>query len=141
MIGPDDQTGADPFDLPAMVDVVFILLAFFVLTAAIVPLERDFAATATTDEGVGEVTGVMLPSLEVRLVRVGDGVAITLGPSRVAVESFEDLTRRLDSLALASTQVVLTPDADVPMEAVMRAADAVLASAMPDLAIARLGAP
>lgn len=136
----DHESSDAPFDLPAMVDVVFILLAFFVLTSAIVPMERDFAASTADAQGQGTAITSMLPSVDVHLTRAGDGVAISIGPTRVPVESFADLTGRLNELALPETQVVLVPGPDVSVEALMQAADAVLASAMPDLAIARLGA-
>jgi biopolymer transport protein ExbD len=121
-----------------MVDVVFMLLAYFVLTSAIIPQEQDFAAsTARAGEG-GSVVESLIPSVEVRLTAVGDGVAISLGPARTSIDSYEALTAALDTLALDKSQVILVPGADVPVDAVMRAADAVLTSRMSDLSIARL---
>lgn len=132
-----DTDTADPLDLPAMVDVVFLLLAFYVLGSVFRISEAELSAAYNAPQGgAGEVTRDLIQSVPVTLRPVGpegERVAITLGERRLPDDGFDLLTQRLDQLALGDMPVALRASGDLTIDQMGRAIDAVLRSAMPNL--------
>ena len=117
---PDDEDATDAMNLTSMVDVVFILLAFFVLTARFVGPERDLVTDALSDAPAAAPED--LP--EVVTIRLDAAGAITLGTR--AIPDHPALTGALRNLAPADLPVQIDADATLPVDHVARTLDAVL---------------
>ena len=110
----------DALNLTSMVDVVFILLAFFVLTARFVGPEQDLTADALADAPAAAPED--LPDL-INIRLDADG-AITLG-TRPAADLLA-LTAALRDLAPADLPVHIDAAPTVPVESITATLDAVL---------------
>jgi biopolymer transport protein ExbD len=80
-----------PLNMAAMVDVVFLLLIFFMCTSSISQIESSLPGQVSR-LGSGQESDDMLPHI-IRLERTSDGVLVRLEDTPCA--SFEDLFDRL----------------------------------------------
>lgn len=134
---PRDE--GDLFQLPAMVDMVFILLAFFVMAAQFRLNEMDFATGYRAQAaGTGEIAQDLPKSIPVELRKAGAGVAITVGRARLADSDFDGLQRKLTEINLPEVEVSLAGDPALTVDEIARGLDAVLASPMKRVALCRL---
>jgi biopolymer transport protein ExbD len=133
---PDEPDEA-PVHLTAIVDTVFILLSFFVLTATF-GHERDVAVGMEPASQAGAVAASAdLPrQIVVRLnADAADGrVHISVGDH--ALSDFASITAKLSEIDLPAVPVVIAADERLGIEHVVRAMDAVLASPMRRLSLA-----
>ena len=114
-----------------MIDVVFLLLVFFVWTASFQTIEYVLDSQVTSAQGTNasEPLESLPPSdfdedIVVRIESVGGGLVWSV--NRRAVQSLEDVKSRLNGLAQvdASAKVILHPDPAVELEFVIGAFDA-----------------
>ena len=133
----DDEDRA-VLNMVPMVDVVFMLLSFFILATQFRLHERDFpmgherAALAR-----GSAAEDFPRTIPVRLRDTGGQVAITLGRASLGVNAFEALRAKLTEINLPQVGVTILADPTLTVEQVARAMDAVLASPMRNLSVAK----
>ena len=114
-----------------MIDVVFLLLVFFVWTASFQTIEYVLDSQVTAAQGVN-ATEPPQPSPvadfdEDIVVRIeSEGGSLVWSVNQRAAQSLEDVESRLNGLAEvdASAKVILHPDPAVPLEFVIGAFDA-----------------
>jgi len=117
-------------DITSMVDIVFILLAFFVLTTRFVQSEQDLGISQH-GQGSGQLTAEDMPEkVRVRLTVAGEDVVIHLGERELPLNDFAQLTAQLTVLNLPDTPVILAPAAELTNQQVADAIQAVLKSPM-----------
>ena len=134
----DGETAGDLLRAPAMVDVVFILLAFFVMATQFHLPERDFAMGHRRPGAAAGAVREDFPSvIPVRLRRSGAGVAIAVGEARLADNGFDALRARLTEINMPGIGVAFVADPDLSVGQVARALDAALASPMKQVSVAR----
>jgi biopolymer transport protein ExbD len=127
---PKQQHRVDVFQLTAMVDVVFILLSFFVLATEFTQPERDVpvgSRDASLSQGAARED---FPAIAFRLRREGEGVRITLGQADLGQNRFASITEKLQTINLPALPVTLQIDPSLTIEQVTSALDAVLMSPM-----------
>ena len=121
-----------------MIDVVFLLLIFFLTTSSFERIERSIPTGVSPQESPdpGGQAGSLAEWLEqvatedeqiiVQVSARGDAFAI----NGTAVDDLDDLRRRLEALARARSgiPVIVDPEADVPMGAAMRVYDLAVGS-------------
>ena len=99
------------FNMTPMIDVVFLLLTFFVLTFKIIVPEGDFNVQMTPAEQ-GRAVEIDADSVTVSLLadEVGSLAAIRLNDEDI--DNFEHLRQRLSALILANPEleIALFPD-------------------------------
>lgn len=135
---PRGESGVG-LNLPAMVDMVFTLLAFFVLATQFLMPERDFGLGYRQAAGaVGAVREDFPAVIPVRLRRAEAGVAITVGQARLPDDAFDALRAKLAEINMPGIGVLVMADPGLSVDQVARALDAVLASPMRQVAVARL---
>lgn len=131
-----EADGEDALNLTAMVDVVFTLLAFFVITVRFTGPERDLGlGDATLSSGRAQAEDFPA-NVVVEVWPEGGGVAIRLGQLRLSTNDFPDLTARLREMDVPELPVVIAADTELPVSAVAAAIDAVLASPNQRLSLA-----
>ena len=137
---PSHEEEDELFQVTAMVDVVFILLAFFVLSVQFHGAERDLAlGYAQTSLPTGAALDDYPPEILVQLARGESGaVRIVVGQTILAEDGFSDLTAVLDRINVPSIPVVIAADPQLTVQQVATAMDAVLASPMRQLSLSRL---
>ncbi|GMU20659.1 MAG: hypothetical protein AMXMBFR13_07560 [Phycisphaerae bacterium] len=129
----------DPLTITPMVDVVFNLLAFFMLATQLLSAERDFGMGYQETTAVQGAAAEDLPSnVTVHLSKTPGGVGITIGGVQLAENDFQGLRARLTEINLPRTPVVLESDPSLSIEQVCRALDAVLASPMKEVSMSRM---
>lgn len=136
----DDGEEEELFQATAMVDVVFILLAFFVMTASFLVGERELGV-GRDDPVVAGAAAAAEDDLPRRIVvRLDPGPGATtrlrLGGRALPDDGFAELTAALEQLDLPDLPIVIAPEARVPIAAIGRAMDAALASPMNRIALA-----
>lgn len=132
----DEQPG---LDVMPMVDVVFILLAFFVLTARFTGGERDLHVGQTDLRPPTGAAAQDLPTEVLVQVRPsGEGVGLTVGQTQLPTNGFAQLTETLNRLDLPQLSVVIAAHGAVSVQEVAEVMDAVLASPMSRVSLARL---
>jgi biopolymer transport protein ExbD len=137
---PGHEEEDELFQMTAMVDVVFILLTFFVLSVQFHGGERDLAM-GYTQPGLptGAAAEDFPPEILVRLARGDAGkVRISVGQTILAEDGFRDLTSVLTQINVPSIPVVIAADPRLSVQQVATAMDAVLASPMKRLSLSRL---
>ena len=137
---PSHEEEDELFQVTAMVDVVFILLAFFVLSVQFHGQERDLTLGYTqSDLPSGAAPEDFPPEIMVRLARGDDGaVRISVGQTILAPDGFDDLTSVLTQINVPNIPVVIAADPGLRVQQVATAMDAVLASPMNRLSLSRL---
>jgi biopolymer transport protein ExbD len=127
------------FQMTSFVDVIFVLLSFFVLGTTFVAVERDF------DLGYRE--GMLGPGpraedfpeqVRVELRRAVGGVAIRVGQATLPDNDFGGLKKRLDDINMPTIGVLVLAEDDLSVDQVARAMDAALASPMKKISVSNL---
>lgn len=133
-----DEEPDELFQVSAMVDVVFILLAFFVLSVRFTGGERDLPlGYQEPSQSAGAAAQDMPAAVLVMLEASGNGaVSIRVGDALLPDDGFEQLTALLRRIDLPSVPVVIHADADLSVQQVATGMDAVLASSMKRLSLA-----
>ena len=133
------EEDSELFQITAMVDVVFILLAFFVLSVRFHGQERDLAMShRETSSAITSTAQDMPNQIIIRVDRAEDGVQMTLGATVLPIDGFDALTYRLEQINLPELTVVLTADPRLSVDQVARVVEAVLASPMQRMSLAEL---
>lgn len=133
---PNDEN-KELFDVSAMVDVVFILLAFFVMSVQFTGGERDLAlGYQAQTESTGASAEDLPAAVRVRFTATPSGaVAIRVGDSALPDDGFDSLTALLTQIDLPSIPVVIEADDALTVQQVATGWDAVLASPMKRLSL------
>ena len=129
----DDATEQDDlFQITAMVDVVFILLAFFVLSVRFHGAEHDITTDFMAHQQPAGVGAEDLPtSIVVLMTRLDDGGArITVGRATLPHNDYGALTAKLKQINLPAVPVLIAADPGLSIDQVARAMDAALRSPM-----------
>lgn len=135
----DGWDRVEPLQIPAMVDVVFILLSFFIMATRFRLPERYFAMGYRRMSLSSGARAEDFPSLiPVRLARSASGVAITVGRAHLADNDYEGIRERLAEINLPSIPVVVMAEAALSVDQVAQALDAVLSSPMKQVSVSRL---
>ena len=135
---PSEEAG-DLLKAPAMVDVVFILLAFFVLATQFLVPERDFTMGHREAASGGGAVREDFPSIiPVRLMRTDAGVAITVGRARLPHDNYDAIRAKLAEINMPGIGVLILADPSLQIDHVARALDAALASPMKKVSVAKL---
>ncbi len=136
------EPDSELFQIAAMVDVVFILLAFFVLSVRFHSSERDLAMTHH-DAGPPSAVAQDMPSqIVVRVERdASGGVHMSLGSAVMPMNGYGALTARLTQINLPEMPVVLAADPELSVDQVAHVIEAVLASPMNKMSLSRLPDP
>ncbi len=128
------------FEITAMVDVVFILLAFFVLSVAFEQVERDVIVgygDATVPAGASVAD---LPAQVIVRLWLGDQgeVRMAVGDRLLPDDGYDQITALLTYMDAPQIRVVISASGDVSVQQVAHALDAVLASPMKNVTLTRL---
>jgi biopolymer transport protein ExbD len=121
------------FQITPMVDMVFTLLAFFIMATSIGPTERDFALgyqDAPPPEASGTRAGDFPQIVPIELRARGDGVAITVGRARLADNDFDAIRAKLAAINMPALAVVVMAEPGLSVQHVAAAVDAALQSPM-----------
>jgi len=132
-----NEESKELFEVSAMVDVVFILLAFFVMSVQFTGGERDLVlgyqnqtqSTGATAEDLPAAVRVLFNTTE------SGTVAIRVGDSALPDDGFDDLTALLTQIDLPRIPVVIEADAGLTVQQVATGMDAILASPMKRLSL------
>ena len=133
----DTDEPEELFQITAMVDVVFILLAFFVLSVRFHGAEHDIATDfGERQHSAGAAAEDLPSSIVVRLSRSDSGGAlITVGKTRLPENDYQALTAKLNQINLPAVSVLIAGDPALSIDQVARALDAALRSAMKKVAL------
>lgn len=136
---PENHTAEDTFQMAAMVDMVFILLAFFVMATRFHQPEHDLDMGYRKTAAASQAGAEDLPStIPIQLRQIPNGVAIRLGQAKLPNNGFDELTSKLTEINMPQVGVVLQIDPKLSMELVARAMDAVLQSPMKQISVTAL---
>jgi biopolymer transport protein ExbD len=135
----DDEDG-ELFEITAMVDVVFILLAFFVLSVAFERPERDLSiGYAQASLPTGSTAEDFPAQVMVRLWPGENGaVRLAMGDRQLPDDRFDQITATLAHMDMPQIPVVIAASANLTVQQVAQAMDAVLASPMKRMSLSRL---
>lgn len=138
-----DVAQEEAFQMTAMVDVVFILLAFFVLASEFRSVERDFAMgyeqSGPRTEGLAP--GDLPPHIPVYLRRTDKGVGIRIAQAVLRDDDFDAIRAKLTEINVPSIGVRILADPQLTVEQVARAIDAVLGSPMKQVSVSEDSPP
>lgn len=136
-----EEEDGELFQIAAMVDIVFILLAFFVLSVRFSGGERDLPlGYQEQSQSTGAAAQDMPAAVLVRLNATENGaVAIRVGDAALSNNGFDELTALLRQIDLPSVPVVIEADESLSVQQVATGMDAVLASPMKRLSLADTG--
>lgn len=127
------------FELPAMVDMVFILLSFFVMATQLRLNELDLAMRYRSQAaGTGSIAQDLPKSIPIELRKTAGGVGITVGRARLPDNDYEALRQKLIEINLPDVEISLAADPALTVDQVARGLDGVLASPMKRVALCRL---
>ncbi len=128
------------FQMVSFVDVIFVLLSFFVLGSTFGGPERDF--------GLGYQAAALAPGakssdypsdVRVELRRQEDGhVAIKIGQARVSQDDYRAIRDKLAEINMPSIGVWIVADPTLTVDQVAKAFDAALASPMQKVKVANM---
>ena len=127
----------EPFQLTAMVDVVFILLSFFVMATQLRMPELDLPMS---HQELPLSDGAALEDFPTRVILTlrrtsSEQVAIQLGQAPLPDNDFDGIRARLAEINLPKIPVLIQTDAAVSVEEWAQALDAVLSSPMNKISI------
>ncbi|MEM7627732.1 MAG: biopolymer transporter ExbD [Planctomycetota bacterium] len=136
----DESQEEETFQVTAMVDVVFILLAFFVLTVRFTGGEREMPIGYSDLNPPAGASIQDLPSEVLVRARPAESGAVWLAVGETVLEEdgFAELTATLTHLNLPELPVVIAADGELSVQDVASVMDAVLASPMSRMSLARL---
>ena len=125
------------FQMTSMVDVVFILLSFFVLGMRFRLNERDLTMAHAPAAGAAVLAAEDLPEeVPVQLTRSAGGVGICVGYARLNENDWPALRDKLTEINLPDIPVRIAYDGDLTVQQLALALDAMLASPMHRLTLA-----
>jgi biopolymer transport protein ExbD len=113
-------------DMVPMIDVVFLLLVFFVLTFKIIVPEGDFNVQMSA-MGQGQPGEIDTDSVQIRLIAREDGSLSAIQMNGQNIEDFNLLRRMVSETALMNPdlEVVLCPDDHLHYEYIIKAITAI----------------
>jgi biopolymer transport protein ExbD len=116
--------GKPQINMTPMIDVVFLLLTFFVMTFKIIIPEGDFNVQMSPP---GEPAAAPADSLQVRLLADADGALSAIQLNGEDIGTFDLLQKRVSPIGLANpgVEVILFLDDHLRYEYVVRALTAV----------------
>jgi biopolymer transport protein ExbD len=128
-----EEEAEDLLNLTSMIDVVFTLLAFFIITVRIFGVERDAAVGAAARASAAQqlVKGDLPDAVMIRLVE--NGAAVSRMTIEIGGQSFDEpaaITRQLADINLPDVPVVFASSPNLTVEQVTGAVDAALNSPM-----------
>lgn len=108
------QTAEHRLQMSSMIDIVFLLLVFFVMTFRILPQEGDFAMEGAEVAGKPQIASTTNLPLRLKLDATPAGGLSAMRLNGVRVASFDDLQARLIRLETDGglQDVVMTLDCD-----------------------------
>jgi biopolymer transport protein ExbD len=140
-----DEDAEDLLNLTSMIDVVFTLLAFFIITVRIFGIERDAAVGAARRAESGLAKGDLPDSVLVRILPTKQPAANGGAASPVAIEiggeQFTDpaaVTRQLGQINLPDVPVIVAGAPTLTIEQVTTVVDAALQSPMKRVSLRQL---
>ncbi len=137
--GPEEDA-EDLLNLTSMIDVVFTLLAFFIITVRIFGIERDAAIGAAQRAQVGLVKGDLPDAVLVRLLEMPAGaerkMTIEIGGQQFTEPSA--ITKQLSEINLPDVPVIVAGAPNLTVEQVTSAVDAALQSPMRSVSLRQL---
>ncbi|MFB3892057.1 MAG: ExbD/TolR family protein [Phycisphaerae bacterium] len=137
-LGQDEKHEYE-FQMVSFVDVIFVLLSFFVLGTHFIMPERDFGMGYTQATLAAGARAEDFPSsVQVELRRTPGGVGITVGKARLAENDFGAIRSKLTEINMPQMGVLVLADPALSVDQVARAMDSALASPMKRLSVARL---
>lgn len=127
------------FQMTSFVDVIFVLLSFFVLGTTFVAAERDFELGYREGMlGPGARAEDFPEQVRVELRRAGGGVGIRVGRAALADNDFAGLRAKLTEINMPALGVLVLAEDDLSVDQVARAMDAALASPMKKISVSNL---
>ena len=128
-----EEDAEDLLNLTSMIDVVFTLLAFFIITVRIFGVERDAAVGAAARAGAAQqlVKGDLPDAVMIRLTE--NGAAASKMSIEIGGQQFDEpaaITRQLADINLPDVPVVFASSPNLTVEQVTGAVDAALSSPM-----------
>lgn len=132
-----EEESDELFQVAAMVDVVFILLAFFVMSVRFHGGERDLPlGYDQPSQSSGAAAQDMPASVFIQLDQAeGGAVSIRVGDAQLPNDGFDQMTVLLEQIDLPSVPVVIEADEMLSVQQVATGMDAVLASPMKRLSL------
>ena len=114
------------FDMTPMIDVVFLLLIFFVLTFKIVAPEGDFNVQMAP-EGQALPIEISTDSVQIRLLADAEGLLSAIQLNSENVDNFDMLRQQISAICLTmpDLEVVLCPDEYLQYDYTMKAITAI----------------
>ena len=128
-----EEDAEDLLNLTSMIDVVFTLLAFFIITVRVFGIERDAAVGAAGRAGAAQqlVKGDLPDAVMIRLVE--NAAAASKMTIEIGGQTFDEpaaITRQLADINLPEVPVVFASSPNLTVEQVTGAVDAALSSPM-----------
>ncbi len=126
-----EEDAEDLLNLTSMIDVVFTLLAFFIITVRVFGVERDAAVGAAARAAQQLVKGDLPDAVMIRLVESG-GTTPRMN-IEIGGQMFDEpaaITRQLSDINLPDVPVVFASSPNLTVEQVTGAVDAALSSPM-----------
>ena len=129
-----EEEAEDLLNLTSMIDVVFTLLAFFIITVRIFGVERDAAVGAAARASAAQqqlVKGDLPDAVMIRLTE--NGAAVSKMSIEIGGQTFDEptaITRQLADINLPDVPVVFASSPNLTVEQVTGAVDAALNSPM-----------
>jgi biopolymer transport protein ExbD len=113
-------------NMTPMIDVVFLLLTFFVMTFKIIIPEGDFNVHMAP-QGEQQAAEVPDEPLQVRLLADAEGLLSAIQLNEEAVENYDVLRQRVSAVSATNpdVEVVIFPDEHLRYEYLIRAMTAV----------------
>ena len=134
-----------PVDMTPMIDVVFQLLTFFMLTLKTVITEGDFDIRMPLGTSQGALSDDPIPPVRVRISAGADGERAGIAMNGVAVKDFDDLQQRIVELVgtgpgsrADKTEVEFDCDYALKYDNVVKAITAVSGVIQPDGTVVEL---
>ncbi len=127
------------FQMVSFVDVIFVLLSFFVLGSSFKMPEKDFGLGYSQPAfSSGAKAGDFPTNVLVELRRSGAGAAIQIGRAKLPDNDFGAIRAKLSEINMPQMNVLLAAEGDLSVDVLARAMDAALASPMKKVSITTL---
>lgn len=144
-----EEDGEDLLNLTSMIDVVFTLLAFFIITVRIFGIERDAAIGAAQRAEAGLVRGDLPDAVLVRVLHheqrsqqpAANGGAERLMSIEIGGQRFTEpaaVTKQLSEINLPDVPVIVASAPTLTIEQVTGVVDAALHSPMKKVSLRQL---